>query len=232
MNFQSEKAIGLSAALSIEVRPVLDLFSEIETCSPGKFRIYRSFYKSMPIVIIETGQGGGLAARAVEYLHENFRIQRHIGFGLAGAVAPQLRSGTVVVPDRVSRTDRIEDFIELDPIGGIEKWNGELIRGGLAVEADRPFYMKDKRTIAKTGAFIVDMESYATASMAKKYNTPVSIARVILDESDYDLEPIVKKEKRGPGHKNFKGMAKAAAGKNADFLLYAVAKILENPPAS
>ncbi|VAX19505.1 hypothetical protein MNBD_NITROSPINAE04-2462 [hydrothermal vent metagenome] len=228
MNFHSEKALGLCAALPVEVAPVLDLFSEIEVYSPGKFRIYKSLYKSMPIIIIETEQGRDRAAKAVEYLYENFHIRRLIGFGLAGAVAPQLRTGDVVAPDRVSRADRLEDFIALDPIDGIEQWNGKLIVGGLAVEVDRPYNINDKRAIAKTGAVMVDMESYATASIARKYNTPASIVRAIVDESDYDLESIVKNEKRGPDYANFKDMAKTATRKNADCLVYALAKILEN----
>jgi len=231
MNFQSEKVIGLSAAMPVEVTPVLDLFSETEVCSPGKFRVYKSLYKSIPIIIVETEQGRDRAAKAIEYLHENFHIRRLIGFGLAGAVAPQLRTGDVVAPDRVSRADRLEDFIALDPIEGIEKWSGKLTVGGLAVEADRPFYMNDKRAIANVGAVMVDMESYATASIAKKYNTPVSIVRAIVDESAYDMESIVKNKKRGPDYQNFKDMAKVSAGKNADCLVYALAKILENPPA-
>jgi len=231
MNFQSEKAIGLSAALPIEVTPVLDLFPRIEALSKGKLRIHRGLYKSTPIIIIETGQGADRAARAVEYLHENFSIRRLIGFGLAGAVAPYLRAGDVVAPDRVSRADRIDDCITLDPIDGIEKWRGGLIVGGLAVEVDRPCYINDKRAIAKTGAVMVDMESYATTSIAKKHNIPVSIVRAIVDESDYDLESIVKNKKRGPDYRNFRNTAKAAAGKNADLVLYALTGILENLPA-
>ncbi|VAX25050.1 hypothetical protein MNBD_NITROSPINAE03-1660 [hydrothermal vent metagenome] len=231
MNFQSEKALGLSAAMPIEITPVLDLFSETEVYSPGKFRIYKSLYKSMPIIIVETEQGKDRTARAVEYIHENFHIRRLVGFGLAGAVAPDLRTGDVVAPDRVSRADRPEDFIALDPIEGIEQWSGKLIVGGLAVEVDRPFYTNDKQAIAKTGALMVDMESYATVSTAKKHDIPVSIVRAILDESAYDLESIVKNKKRGPDYANFKGMAKAATRKNADCLVYALAKILENLPA-
>lgn len=232
MNFKSKSMIGLSAALPIETRPLLDLLPEIQVCSSGKLRIYKSSYKSMPIVIVETGIGRERTERAVEYLFENFNIRWQIGFGLAGAIAPQLRSGAVVSPDRISRAPRIEDFIPLDPIGGIEKWSGELICGGLAVETDKPFYTKDKKAVAKSGAVMVDMESYATASIAKRYNTPVSMARVILDEAGYDLEPIISKEKQRPDYRNFMDMAKTSARKNANFLLYALDKILENHSAS
>lgn len=232
MNFEAKKAIGLSAALPIEIKPLLDLLPEVEACSLDEFRIHKSSYKLMPIVIIETGMGKERAARSVEYLFKNFDIERHIGFGMAGAIDPQFRTGTVALPDRVSLAGHLDDFIPLDPIRGINRWSGELVSGGIVVEVDRPFHTKDKLALAQTGAVMVDMESHATSLIAKKYNRPVTIARVIVDEADYDLEPIVRNKKQGFEYGNFLDMAKVATSINAEFVFYAIDKIIENLPAT
>lgn len=237
MNFKSGKFIALSAALPAEVEPVLDLLTGIELITPGRFKIYTGRYRSIPVVAVQTGQGARSAEAALEYLYQKFDIERQICFGFAGAVMPGLRTGAIVVPDRVSYADRIDDAIALDPIGPIKGWEGKSLYEGLGVEVDRPYHAEDKRKIGALGAVTVDMESCTTALIAKKNNTPVTVVRAILDESDFDLETVNPQAKLkdagayGKARKKFMDTAAVAARKNAEFIRDILSEIMKTRTA-
>ena len=106
-------------------------------------------------------------------------------FGFAGALAPDLRPGTLVVPSViVAPTGK---RYEADP-----EWRGRLVKrvgaidGGPILGSDSPLAtVQDKaRARRETDAVAVDMESHGVAAAAHEAGVPFIAVRSISDGAD------------------------------------------------
>ncbi len=105
-------------------------------------------------------------------------------FGLAGGLDPALRSGEVILADRVAG-----DGVTLQVDGAWHARARSLLQGeagltvGLLVGADAMVGTPEtkRRLHETTGAIAVDMESPAVAATARQFNLPFLAIRVIAD---------------------------------------------------
>jgi adenosylhomocysteine nucleosidase len=112
-----------------------------------------------------------------------------ISFGIAGGLAPHLAAGDWVVGSAV-RTD--DGYFPTD-----RHWAARLLNalpGALHAEiagTDAPAASsRDKRRLyARTGAALVDMESYIAGSIAASHRIPFAVCRVVIDAAERDLPP-------------------------------------------
>ncbi|HWV53555.1 phosphorylase [Pseudorhodoplanes sp.] len=116
-----------------------------------------------------------------------------LSFGLAGGLAPHLKSGDLVIASRVvaggSRHDvhaewhgRMSSF----PFTG-----GEVHRGAIAGHDSVVAGVADKASLHKTsGAIAVDMESHIAADFARSHGLPFAVLRAISDPAHRSLPPI------------------------------------------
>jgi hopanoid-associated phosphorylase len=107
-----------------------------------------------------------------------------LSFGIAGALDPQLRTGTYIVASSVIGANGVRIALPTD-----ERWSQFLLRSrphqvhapvlGIDVPVTEP---EDKlRLFHQTGAAIVDMESHIAASVAASHGLPFAVLRVVAD---------------------------------------------------
>lgn len=112
-----------------------------------------------------------------------------ISFGIAGALAPLLETGDVVIATHV--------VTESEHYQTDRRWSQALrtkLEGaqsvGLAGVDTVAGHIAQKKSLFRvTGAHAVDMESHVAARFAKRHGLPFAVLRVISDKSDHTLPP-------------------------------------------
>jgi nucleoside phosphorylase len=124
--------------------------------------------------------GGGNAATLDRNLDDQAELFPGIilSCGIAGALAPSLRPGDVVIDGDAVVVERLGQALPHAHRGGIV--------GNDAIIATA----SEKRLLSeRTGALAVDMESHVAARVASRKGLPVAVLRVISDRAEDDLPP-------------------------------------------
>ena len=137
------------------------------------------------VQVICSGDGRNLAAKLTAAIAEARTLVRGcpgiISFGVAGGLAPHLRSGACVVGSAVlSGSNRIPTSHE---------WSRKLLDtipgsvSGMLLGVARPIAHPDEKRelYLQTGAIAVDMESHIVAAVGAAHELPVAAIRVITD---------------------------------------------------
>lgn len=138
------------------------------------------------IAVTGGGDGDGLTAK-LNALHGD--IRGVISIGLAGALAPDLQVGDVVLAERI--------------LTGAERWDCHAVwlnrlasrlphvRQGTIFGSDVVVDQAETKQAlhAVTGALAVDMESQIAARFAHQRNLPLAALRVISDDATHVLPP-------------------------------------------
>ena len=139
--------------------------------------------RSAQILVSTSGIGAGNAARAARSLAAAGAAAL-LSWGVAGALDPSLRCGTVVLPIEVLRqgrrfqTDRLwRARVAAALQGRVPLVSGALLTSEVAVAAAA----LKASLFQQTGAAAVDMESAAVAEVAAELELPFLAVRVILD---------------------------------------------------
>jgi adenosylhomocysteine nucleosidase len=136
------------------------------------------------VLIAVAGIGAPAAGRAAAAVMKA-GARALVSWGYAGGLAPNLTSGTLVVPDRILCTDG--SVFDTD-----EGWREALlariagqhsVRRGTLLSS--PLILADEecksRHFRASGAIAVDMESAAVARVAQAWNVPFLAVRAVLD---------------------------------------------------
>jgi hypothetical protein len=138
-------------------------------------RIFNRPGRDLVVVI-----GGGVAATLDRDLDNKAALFPGIilSCGIAGALAPSLRPGDVVIDGNVLLVERLGQALPHAHRGGIV--------GSDAIAASAA----EKRILhERTGAIAVDMESHVAARVAVRKGVPFAALRVISECADDDLPP-------------------------------------------
>lgn len=138
--------------------------------------------------VISGGDGALLEARLEEAIVKN-KPRGIVSFGIAGALAPLLKIGDVVVASHVVHGD--ERYVT-DPA-----WTAQLRRklphakSAILVGHDQIVSHVDgkRRLFATSGAAAVDMESHIAARLANRHGIPFVAIRTISDAATRGLPP-------------------------------------------
>jgi adenosylhomocysteine nucleosidase len=175
--------LGVVAALPGEAR-VLHIrrpaFAGVDVLAPG-------------VLLCVSGVGAEHAARAADRLLAA-GAGALLSWGSAGALAPDLRPGSLLLPERVRGAEEVFDVDSqwrralwrvldrtLDPLGGTLMQSAQVLADAAA-----------KRELGvRYGAQAVDMESAALAAAARDAGVRFLVVRAVADPADWTLPAAV-----------------------------------------
>ncbi|MCO5171497.1 MAG: hypothetical protein M9894_34785 [Planctomycetes bacterium] len=133
-----------------------------------------------------TGIGGDATRRAIDALAADPpRALLHAG--VAGALAATLRAGDVVVCERLVR-DGAGEALACPPGGPLGDWLvGHPRAAAVTVERVVSTAAEKRALFERTGAAVVEMESYWAAQAALAQDLPAACLRVVCDAYDESL---------------------------------------------
>jgi adenosylhomocysteine nucleosidase len=185
--------IAFVFALGIESGGLVDCLKDAET-SRHKHGIERAGeLDGREVVIVESGLGGQVAARAVRAAIEFYRPRWIVSAGFAGALCPDLRRGQLLMPDRVTS----EQGAELDV--GIEL-SQEVVAGSHGLHVGKLLtvdHLVRRASIRRSlheqhAALACDMETFAVAEACREASARMLAVRIISDEVDDELPPEIE----------------------------------------
>lgn len=163
---------------------------ELRTLSKTKIKQGECFSMSDNTLVTLAGSGSDNASKAAQSLL-NHGAQQLISWGCAGALAPHLKSGDLIIPALILTQDNTQLATDaswskliinsLQPV--IKCYDGMLVESAAIISK-----AQDKAELFKqTQALAVDMESAAVARTAQQANIPFIAVRSIIDPADLDL---------------------------------------------
>lgn len=167
--------VGVVFALKIESGALVDRMIQVQTTHGNGFTYHYGMLGWKRFVLVESGIGLKKARNATESLIEVFKPNQILSAGFAGALDPALLRNTVYSPSSVSFQ---EETIEIS-----EKNGTMLLTCDHLVDT-----VKEKHEFwERTGAQLVDMETYAVAQIAKQNRIPFFALRIVFDLANEEL---------------------------------------------
>ena len=197
--------LGIIFALPIEAHTFERRLGNATKYQGQKSVIYEGHVFDHPVVWTISGVGQEAARNAAQLIIDGHQPHTLISAGFAGALAPHLEHGTVLVPERI-----LDDNQQcIYPLGHSDQslWPGENIIDSKAtlITVDSVITSKEKkaRLRQETHADLVDMESAAVALVAQNANVQFLAVRVISDTSEEALPPEVSRlsQPQSPMHR-------------------------------
>lgn len=195
------KIVGLIAAMPGEIRPLLKIAGKYSKTNFGGFNLYGFSVAGRQFRLIESGIGMKRAARAAQTLIAEFRPEKLISFGFAGAVLPGMAAGDLAIAGRTflvreslpDAGDSIGLSFPPDILPVLENVGTKL---GFAVEqcdiltSDKILNKKELGRVLPGDATnpVLDMETWAVAREAAQEHVPLLAIRAISDAADEELE--------------------------------------------
>ena len=178
--------IGIVAATSIEVGPLLARFERVRKYAGPVFTIIEGECAGKLVALVLTGMGRPRAQRGAELLLDGHRPRWIVSAGFGGALDPSLRRNDVILPSEVVNLEGGRFAIDLAVPQGVAG-----LRSGRLLTADE-FVRKatEKAELRlRTGADVVDMETSAIAALCGDRGVRFLSVRVVSDEAGVDLPP-------------------------------------------
>ena len=163
---------------------------ELRTLTKFKIKQGECVSVTSNTLVTLSGSGSDNACVAAQDLIDNGANQL-ISWGCAGALAPHLKAGDLVIPSAIHTSNNIQLTTQsnwskqiINKLGqGIKCYDGRLFESASVITL-----AKDKaEQYQQTGALAVDMESGAVARVAQKANIPFVAIRSIVDPANLDL---------------------------------------------
>ncbi|MBN1441754.1 MAG: hypothetical protein JXA90_03545 [Planctomycetes bacterium] len=148
--------------------------------------------------VLATGVGLRRACEGtLALLRSSDRPGAVLSVGYGGALSSDLRSGDLVLAERVEAeppaAERYEpDARLLEEAAAVSPGRGRIVRGTILTLAAPRARASEKRALgADTGASIADMETAGVARAAAEEGVPAVFVRAVVDEAGDDLPPAV-----------------------------------------
>ncbi|NOQ17440.1 MAG: phosphorylase [Methyloprofundus sp.] len=162
---------------------------ELRSLSKTKIKQGECLALSDNIQVILAGTGAKNAKKATEKLLAN-GVKQIISWGCAGALAPHLKSGDLIIPKLIQTqsnnlisTDTSLHKNIVNALSSQTYFEGTLIESSLIIAS-----AKEKLSLFnKSSAIAVDMESAAAAQVCQKKNIPFIAIRTIVDPANFNL---------------------------------------------
>jgi adenosylhomocysteine nucleosidase len=165
-------------------------------------RLYRGKFKNRDILLVQTGMGKERAENATQFILERYPVTAIISLGFAGALAPELRIGDVVVcstlhgqPGLGTEEQRLEpcapdaNLLSLASQGPGDRATRFCLGSGVTVLQLDSSTQKMQELSETFHADIIDMESYWIARIASARQIPFIAIRSISDTIQHSVQP-------------------------------------------
>lgn len=151
------------------------------------------------VVLAGGGSSSGLSGRLAELAGSN--LAAVVSFGLAGALAPELAVGDVVIGSAVVGVENLGASPLPPDVRSRLAGHGASIRTGGILGVDAPVLDPGAKVAlhARTGAIAVDMESHLAAAFAARHDLPFAAIRIVSDAADRALPAVTAAAMRPDG---------------------------------
>jgi adenosylhomocysteine nucleosidase len=202
--------VGLVFALGIEAGGLVDRLKGVIRTEGRGFSAREGGLEGRRLVVVESGAGSQLAARATDALIAGHAPRWVISAGFAGGLHESLAQGDILVPDQIVDASgrQLEIDFKLDREATAAQRH---LHVGRLLTAERVICdPREKQALGEThAALAVDMESIAVAQVCRKAKTQFLAVRIISDavghELPKDIDHLVKQ-------RSMAGRLGAAAG--------------------
>jgi len=165
-------------------------------------KLYRGKFKNRETVLVQTGMGKERAENATRFILERYPITSIISLGFAGALAPELKIGDVVIcstlycaPGLEQKEQRLEplapdaNLLSLASQGPGDRATPFRLGSGVTVLQLDANPQKMEELSETFHAHIIDMESYWIARIASAQQIPFIAIRSISDTIQHSVQP-------------------------------------------
>ncbi|HOB86447.1 MAG TPA: hypothetical protein PKO38_02000 [Bacillota bacterium] len=193
--------IAIMGALDQEILDIRRRMMVKERVAERHGKLYRGRFLDKEVLLVKTGMGKNRAEKAARLILERYPVGSIISLGFAGAVAPELNIGDVVICSRLYCLCRIGGGWREEGRCHSNRRLLELAAGrdalpeGWHLGSSASILELESSTSRLAGlgeAFpvqIVDMESYWIASLAAAANIPFIAIRSVSDTPRSTLKP-------------------------------------------
>jgi adenosylhomocysteine nucleosidase len=197
-----DEPIGIVAALREEVGPLVSRLAGRSEVRVGSRRFARGTLAGGSVLVGACGDGWRNAEEGARDLLSSGPVRGLVGFGVAGALSPELREGDVVA-GRV-----VTDTAGASALSSHASWLNSAIRCGAragSIVTSRSIVSapaEKARLLGSVGAGevgVVDLESYPWAKAASDAGQPFLVIRAVLDTADEDVPAAVGASQRCDG---------------------------------
>jgi adenosylhomocysteine nucleosidase len=133
-------------------------------------------------MLVAHGPGPRLARHAIRAAVDRFRPDAIVSTGLCGALAPELKIGSILAANKIIEADRDVSYAAQTPACHRE------FATGVVISMDRvACTVSEKRSLRSRGADVVEMEAAAVASYARDKDLSFFCIRAVSDTADDEL---------------------------------------------
>ena len=173
------RRVAFLAAMPVELRPLIKQLSLQRTELAGR-PAYRGSLDDVEIVAAVMGMGPDKAARTTEWLLDAMPADHVVNIGVAGGVAPHVKTRDLVMPELVVDRATGTEY-RPSPLGSHTPAGTLLTISEL--EVDRTVHAE----LARQGVVALDMETAAVARVCEARGVPWSVFRALSDHVDEEL---------------------------------------------
>lgn len=178
-------AAGIVFAVDIEADAFARLATERRELQAADLVFHEGTVGGRRVAWCVGGIGTAAATRAARLLVAGHRPRLLVSAGFAGGLDPTLPRGTVVRPTRA--------ILAGAPATALVLTSPSAAPATTICTAERIVRTPAEKLdlAARTGAAVVDMESFAVAAVAREFDLPCAGVRVVSDAADDELPPAV-----------------------------------------
>ncbi|REJ92616.1 MAG: 5'-methylthioadenosine nucleosidase [Planctomycetota bacterium] len=181
--------VAIVCALPLEMAEFVRKLDRVKRYTGGSFTFRGGVLKDTRVVVVESGTGVTLAARATQAVIDAHTPNWVISAGFAGALQEEMRIGDLVIANEVANESG--ESLSVDMKMPEDRDRG-LFVGRLMTAKQIVRTVDEKREISeRTGALAVDLESFAVARVCGENKQKFLAIRVISDDMSADLPPEV-----------------------------------------
>jgi adenosylhomocysteine nucleosidase len=167
--------IAIVAALDIELAPLVrDWQSRVLSYEGREFRVHEHANQAA----VAGGIGRVAATLAARAMVTRYHPQLLISAGVAGALSPELKAGSLFTPYRVIDSSNSTEYTAA-------AGNGILVTAGKIVNSSEKKLLR-----SKFHAAAVDLEAAAVAEVARQERIDFRCVKAISDEADFEMPPL------------------------------------------